>query len=89
MGYRRLRRREGLGGGDPKLLGAIGLWIGWQPLAALLLFAALTGLAIASVMHLRGKPMTATGRMPLGALLAAAAWPVWLWSQLYPGAWLG
>ena len=27
-GYRMLRGRDGMGGGDPPLLGAIGLWIG-------------------------------------------------------------
>ena len=44
--YKRLRGREGLGGGDPKLLGAIGLWLGWRMLPAVLLLAAMTGLAL-------------------------------------------
>lgn len=87
-GYRRMRGRDGLGGGDPKLLGAIGLWVGWQPLAIVMLLASLTGLAIAVLMHLRGEPVTGTKRMPLGALIAAVTWPIWVWSELYPGAWL-
>ena len=86
LGYRAARGREGLGGGDPKLLGAIGLWTGWQPLPAIMLVAALMGLAIAGTMHLLGRRVTATQRMPLGTLMAAAAWPIWLWAQLYPGA---
>ena len=45
-GYKLLRHREGLGGGDPKLLGAIGLWLGWQLLPAVLFLAALTGLGV-------------------------------------------
>ncbi|MDB5681781.1 MAG: peptidase, partial [Sphingomonas bacterium] len=39
--YRRLRGRDGLGGGDPKLLGAIGLWVGWAMLPFVLLLACL------------------------------------------------
>ena len=69
--YRRVRRREGLGGGDPKLLGAIGLWLGWAALPPVLLVAALLGLgaAIPGGLH-------ATRRMPFGTMLAAAAWLV-------------
>jgi len=85
LGYRVARGREGLGRGDPKLLGAIGLWTGWQPLPAIMLTAALIGLAIAGTMHLLGRRVTATQRMPLGTLMAAAAWPIWLWTQLHPG----
>jgi leader peptidase (prepilin peptidase)/N-methyltransferase len=29
-------------------------------------------------MRLRGQDVTATTRLPLGSLLALAAWPVWL-----------
>lgn len=65
--YRRLRGREGLGAGDPKLLGAIGLWTGWFALPAILLIAALTGLAVAIA---QGR--SRLDRMPFGTLLAAA-----------------
>jgi leader peptidase (prepilin peptidase)/N-methyltransferase len=66
--YRRSRGREGLGAGDPKLLGAIGLWTGWFALPAILLIAALEGLAVAVA---QGR--SRLDRMPFGTLLAAAA----------------
>lgn len=37
--YRILRGNEGLGGGDAKLLAALGAWLGWQALPLLLLLA--------------------------------------------------
>ncbi|WP_242182217.1 A24 family peptidase [Sphingomonas sp. CARO-RG-8B-R24-01] len=77
-GYRLLRGRDGLGGGDPKLLGAIGLWLGWRMLPTVVLFAALAGLGIAVLGALRGRPTTLSDRMPFGALLAIAAYPAWL-----------
>ncbi|MEO7688877.1 MAG: prepilin peptidase [Sphingomonas sp.] len=76
--YKRLRGREGLGGGDPKLLGAIGLWLGWRMLPAVLLLAALTGLALALLGMLRGRAAKLDDRVPFGALLAIAAYPAWL-----------
>ena len=78
QGYRLLRKREGLGGGDPKLLGAIGLWLGWAMLPAVLLLAALTGLALVLVGHISGRPARLDDRVPFGALLAIAAYPAWL-----------
>jgi leader peptidase (prepilin peptidase)/N-methyltransferase len=76
--YRALRRREGLGGGDPKLFGAIGAWLGWALLPYVLLIAGLIGIGAVVVAELRGEKVTAVTRIPLGALLAVAAWPVWI-----------
>ena len=76
--YRRLRGRDGMGGGDPKLLAALGAWVGAWQLPAILLGAGLLGLAAVLAMRLRGAAGEATTRLPLGTLLALAAWPVWL-----------
>jgi leader peptidase (prepilin peptidase)/N-methyltransferase len=76
--YRRLRGREGMGGGDPRMLGAIGAWVGAWQLPAILLGAGLLGIALVLAMRLRGEAVTATSRLPLGTLMALAAWPVWL-----------
>lgn len=76
-GYRHWRGRAGMGGGDPKLFGAIGLWLGWQTLPAVLLVASLVGLGVVLVARLLGKPMTRSDALPLGALLAIAAYPAW------------
>jgi leader peptidase (prepilin peptidase) / N-methyltransferase len=76
--YRKLRGREGLGGGDPKLFAAIGAWLGWSQLPFVLLGAGLIGLGAILVMRLRGRDVAATDRLPLGTLLALAAWPIWL-----------
>jgi leader peptidase (prepilin peptidase)/N-methyltransferase len=72
--YRRRTGRDGMGGGDAKLLAAIGAWLGWQPLPWVVLAAALLGLLIVTVNRLRGHAPSATTRLPLGALLAPAAW---------------
>lgn len=76
--YRRLRGREGLGGGDPKLFGAIGAWLGWQALPLVLLGAGCIGLAALLLMRLRGRAIDAAVKLPLGTFLALAAWPAWL-----------
>lgn len=77
-GYRRLRGRDGLGLGDAKLLGALGGWLGWQGLPALLLLASTGGLAWALAQHARGQAMTRATRLPLGAFLGLAVAPAWL-----------
>jgi leader peptidase (prepilin peptidase)/N-methyltransferase len=78
LGYRRLRGREGLGGGDPKLFAALGAWLGWPALPYVLLGAGLLGLAALALKRLRGEAVAATDRLPLGALMAVAGWPIWL-----------
>lgn len=82
--YRRLRGREGLGGGDPKLFGAIGAWLGWAALPMVLLAASLLGLMLLALDRLRGRPLASDMMVPLGALMAGVAWPIWLLMVLGP-----
>ena len=77
--YRHIRGRDGLGGGDPKMFGGIGLWLGASMLAPVLLGASITGLAVALAMKLSGREIGMTSRLPLGTLLAIAAFPAWLY----------
>jgi len=77
-GYQLATGRTGMGGGDPKLFAAIGAWLGWFPLAFVLLLAAMLGLALALADRLRGRPVGRHSRLAFGALLAVAAWPFWL-----------
>ncbi|MEI9926551.1 MAG: prepilin peptidase [Sphingomonas sp.] len=78
VAYRAIRKRDGLGGGDPKMFGAIGLWLGWQQLPMTLLVASLGGLGAALGLKLLGARMTWASRLPFGAVLAWAAWVGWL-----------
>ena len=76
--YSRLRGREGLGGGDPKLLAAIGAWVGVLQLPFVLLGAGIVGLIALAAMRVRGVEVARTTRLPLGALMAVTAWPIWI-----------
>lgn len=76
LGYRVIRGRTGIGGGDPIMLAGLGAWLGWQPLAMIVLIAALIGLALAMAVRLRsiGVPQQwQFYRLPLGTLLAVGA----------------
>jgi leader peptidase (prepilin peptidase) / N-methyltransferase len=76
--YRLIRKREGLGGGDPKLLGAIGAWLGWQALPLVIVGASMMGIAWSIWFAARGQKLLATDKIALGGLMAAAAFPLWL-----------
>ena len=76
--YRALRGREGIGGGDPKLLGAIGCWLGWQALPFVVFGSSLVGLLALLAMRYRGEQITASTALPLGSFIAVTAFPIWL-----------
>jgi leader peptidase (prepilin peptidase) / N-methyltransferase len=78
--YRAMRHRDGMGGGDPKMLGGIGAWLGWQLLPLVVLGASSTGLILVLLDRLRGRPVSATQQLPFGALMAATAFPLWMLS---------
>lgn len=70
--YRAARGRIGLGGGDPKLFGGIGLWLGWRALPGVLLIACAVGLIWAIVSRKRGDD-----RLPFGTLLGIGGFAMW------------
>ena len=83
--YRRIRGREGLGEGDPRLFGAIGAWVGWQGLGTVLLYAGISGLLFLLIQPRNGRPIQRTTRLSLGPHLCLGAWLVWLYGPLYAG----
>ena len=70
--FRLVTRREGMGYGDFKLMAAIGAWLGWQTAPAVILIAAVLGLAYALVRILR-RTATRGTPIPFGPFLAVAA----------------
>jgi len=67
--FRALTGKDGLGGGDTKLLAALGAWLGGLLLPSLILLASLIGLGIAFWFRwMRGQ----NGTFPFGPALAAS-----------------
>lgn len=79
--YRLIRKRDGLGGGDPKLLGAIGVMLGWQALPYVVLGASGAGLLYIGLRIVGGQKSDLADRLPFGALMALAAFPLWVLQQ--------
>jgi leader peptidase (prepilin peptidase)/N-methyltransferase len=75
--YRLIRKQDGLGGGDPFLLGAIGAWVGWMGLPSVLVWACVAGLGTALVLAVRQRKWSPDMRLPFGVFLAIGAWMVW------------
>jgi leader peptidase (prepilin peptidase)/N-methyltransferase len=80
--YRRLRGREGLGGGDAYMLAGIGAWVGWQGLPTVLLWASVAGLSLAAAAVLTRRGIKADHRLPFGVFLALGAWLTWIYGPL-------
>jgi leader peptidase (prepilin peptidase)/N-methyltransferase len=76
--YRWWRRIDGMGGGDPPLLGAIGVWVGPAGVIAVIAWGSIGGLAVALALYWAGRALARDTALPLGTMLAAAAWPVFV-----------
>ena len=72
VGYYLLRKQEGMGGGDIKLLAMIGAFLGWKSLLFVIFFSSLSGTIIGiAVLAKQGKGKAS--RIPFGPFLSAAA----------------
>jgi len=81
--YRRLRRRDGLGRGDAKMLGGIGAWIGAAGLPTCVFVAALAAVAfVLTIALLRGEKVGGNTSVAFGPFLATGGWVVWLYGPL-------
>jgi leader peptidase (prepilin peptidase)/N-methyltransferase len=76
--FLRITGKHGLGGGDFKLLAALGAWLGWQALPWLVLGASLLGLLFAAVLMWRGQYQK-DQHIALGPSLALAGAVLALW----------
>jgi leader peptidase (prepilin peptidase) / N-methyltransferase len=85
--FKLLTGKEGMGYGDFKLLAAIGAWLGWQMLPAVILLSSLVGavvgiLLIVLARHGRQVPI------PFGPYLAAAGVIAMFWGEAINKAYL-
>ena len=85
--YFRVRKVQGMGGGDVKLAAMLGAVLGW-PLTLLTIFlAAFAGSAWGAVLLARKKGDTMTA-LPFGTLLCPAAMIAWLWGDQWIAAYV-
>jgi leader peptidase (prepilin peptidase) / N-methyltransferase len=79
VGYRFLRKRDGIGLGDVKLAGAAGAWLDWPTMPVAIEIAALVALvAYALRQRTLGRSLRRNGLLPFGVFLAPAIWLGWL-----------
>jgi leader peptidase (prepilin peptidase)/N-methyltransferase len=71
-GYERITGREGMGGGDIKLLAMIGAWLGWQSLPLVVLMSSLCGAIIGGFVIIVGRK-GARAQIPFGPFLSMGA----------------
>ena len=72
MAYYLLRKQEGMGGGDIKLLAMIGAFLGWQSLLFVIFFSSFTGAIVGIAAMIKEGGGGAT-RIPFGPFLSIAA----------------
>lgn len=80
--YKRVRGRDGLGGGDPFLFAGAGAWVGWIGLPSVLLWASAAGLSLVFGLLVVRRSVSATDKLPFGVFLAVGIWLTWLYGPL-------
>ena len=72
--YRCWRKTEGIGGGDMKLLAAIGAWCGWQTLPCVVVIAAVLTLSVLCCQRKILVTLQENIPLPFGCYLSVAGW---------------
>ena len=79
--------KEGMGYGDFKLLAALGAWLGWQALPAVIMLSAVVG-AVVGIALIVAQRLGRQVPMPFGPYLAAAGFIALLWGDVINDAYL-
>ncbi len=80
--------KEGMGYGDFKLLAALGAWLGWQLLPAIILLSSIVG-ALVGISLILALGRERNLPIPFGPYLAAAGLIALFWGQKLTQAYLG
>jgi leader peptidase (prepilin peptidase)/N-methyltransferase len=80
--YELISKREGMGGGDIKLLAMIGGFFGWKSLMFILLFSSFSG-AIVGITAMIIKKQDMKYAVPFGPFLSAAAVAYLFWGDTF------
>lgn len=89
-GFKLITGREGLGGGDMKLMAVIGAWGGWQILCLTVLLASVTAVVIAGFHQLRSASLRGNSEpFSFGPYLALAGFISICWGDQITGWYLG
>ncbi len=79
LSYRLWRGREGMGLGDVKLAGVVGVWLDWPTIPIAIEIAALSALAAYGFRQwVLRRPFHPTAKLPFGVFFAPAIWLGWL-----------
>lgn len=78
--FKLLTKKEGMGFGDFKLLGALGAWVGFSYLPQIILVSSVVGSVAGISMLLFGKTKQQQP-IPFGPYLAVAGWIALLWGE--------
>lgn len=70
--FERVTGKEGMGGGDIKLVAMIGAWMGWRGLPFIILIASVSGILIGGISLLATRQGVRT-KIPFGPFLALGA----------------
>lgn len=86
--FKLLTGKEGMGYGDFKLLAAIGAWLGWQMLPAVILLSSVVGSIVGLTLILM-KQQGRSQPIPFGPYLAGGGIAALLWGPALTHAYLG
>jgi len=78
--YKLVTNRDGMGGGDAKLLAALGAWCGLKGILPISLLSSVLGAVIGSIwLYTRGRDKATP--IPFGPYLALAGWVYFMWGE--------